>query len=351
MSFCCATTLGRPGRMMAATLWALAICASISACTPSDRPRVGPPEKITFAYATAPLTALADIAFAKGYFRHEGLEVKPTFHLSGKDALKEVMEGRADFATVADIPVMFAIMQGQKISIIATIQISSNSITIIARKDRGILSQGDLKGKRIAAPMGTTAQFYLDTVLSARGISSGEVAVENMSPDKTADALAKGDISAASMWPPYLNEAQEKLGGGGITFHDEDLYLQYFNVVATKEYVRGHPLTIRKILSALIRAERFVARHPDETLQTISRFRKMDRVFLADMWTGSTYSVTLDQMLLVALEDESSWAIKGGLTDKTKVPDYLDYLYLDGLRSVNPKAVRVIDYSTVKPRP
>ncbi len=61
-------------------------------------------------------------------------------HPYGKTALKEVLEGKADFATVAETPVMFAIMKGEKISIIATIQTSSRNSAIMARKDKGILT-------------------------------------------------------------------------------------------------------------------------------------------------------------------------------------------------------------------
>jgi len=58
--------------------------------------------------------------------------------------------------------VMFAIMEGNKISIIATIQTSNRNNAIIARKDRGILTPQDLRGRKIATTFGTIAEFFMD---------------------------------------------------------------------------------------------------------------------------------------------------------------------------------------------
>jgi NitT/TauT family transport system substrate-binding protein len=42
------------------------------------------------------------------------------------------------------------------------------------------------------------------------------------------------------------------------------------------------------------------------------------------------------------LEDESQWAAKGGLTNKMKIPNFLNFIYSDGLESVKPDAVRML---------
>jgi NitT/TauT family transport system substrate-binding protein len=57
---------------------------------------------------------------------------------------------------------------------------------------------------------------------------------------------------------------------------------------------------------------------------------------------GSEHLVTLDQSLILALEDESRWARKRGLTAKGEVLNFLDYIHLDGLKAVKPEAVRIL---------
>jgi ABC-type nitrate/sulfonate/bicarbonate transport system substrate-binding protein len=91
--------------------------------------------RVTIAYATPPYTVIADVAEMQGYYRKEGLDAVPHRHSTGKAALNEVLEGTADFATVAETPFMLAIMKGADISIIATIQ-SSNKNNAVVAKDR-----------------------------------------------------------------------------------------------------------------------------------------------------------------------------------------------------------------------
>jgi NitT/TauT family transport system substrate-binding protein len=42
------------------------------------------------------------------------------------------------------------------------------------------------------------------------------------------------------------------------------------------------------------------------------------------------------------MEDEARWMIRNQFTSEKQVPDFLDYLYLDGLQSVKPEAVNII---------
>jgi NitT/TauT family transport system substrate-binding protein len=45
---------------------------------------------------------------------------------------------------------------------------------------------------------------------------------------------------------------------------------------------------------------------------------------------------------LIAFEDQARWRIDNNLTDATRVPNYLDYIYLDALEKVKPEAIGII---------
>jgi len=327
---------------MAAAVSALALFACFFACTPKDHKSAGPAEKVTIAFAATTDAVLAEVAHTRGYYREEGLEVIPHMHPYGKPALREVLEGKADFATVAETPVMLAIMKGEKISIIATIQTSSKNSAIIARKDKGILTLKDLKDRKIGVTSGTTSDFFLDAMLATHGISRKDVKIIDLKAEEIPAALENGDVDAASAFTPYINYAQKKLGNRGIMFYDEDIYTWTFNVVATQEFIRNNPGKVKKLLRALIRAEEFVKQSQDEAQKIVADFSGMDMALVRNICANTTFGVSLDQSLLLALEDESRWAIENGLTQETKVPNYLDFIYLDGLASVKPKAVRIM---------
>jgi NitT/TauT family transport system substrate-binding protein len=303
---------------------------------------VGPPEKITIAYSTIPYTALFQVAFEKGFFLTEGLDVTPQPHPFGKVALDAVLEGKADIATPADTPIMFAVTSGKKIYAVAEIAISNKSLAIIARKDRGIASPLDLRGKNVGASLGTTGDFFMDSFLITRGIGRNEVNIVDMKPDEMLDALLKGRVDAVSTWIPNIQYVQNGLGDTSITFYDEAIFNELICLAASQEFVEQHPETIKKVLRALIRAEMFIKKNPEESKRLVAAFIKIDRPLLDTIWDSFDFRVTLDQSLLISLEDQTRWAMKNRLTEIASTPNYLNYIYFDGLATVKPEAVRII---------
>jgi len=330
-----------PIRAMTAVVVML-VCACFCACTRTDHKPAGPPEKITMAYATLPQTALAQVAQSRGYYREEGLEAMVHLRPYGKRALQEVLEGKADIATVAETPVMFAVMKGEPISILATIHTSSLGHAVVARKDRGINTFGDLKGKKIAATLGTSADFFLDAILLSNGISRKDVVVVHRKAEEILYALDHGDIDAVSTFTPYIELTQKKLGDRVITFNNKEIYRHTFNIVATDEFILKHPEKVRKVLRALVKAEEFVTGNTVEAQSIVADLTGIDLPVVRAFWVNAKFTVSLDQSLILALEDESSWAIKNGLTEARKAHNFLDHIYIEGLKSVKPGAVRIL---------
>jgi NitT/TauT family transport system substrate-binding protein len=270
------------------------------------------------------------------------LTVKSHLHPYGKPALKDVLEGKADVATVAETPFMFAVLDGADISVIATIQSSTRNNAVIVRKDSGVSAPGDLKGKRIAVILGTTAEYFMDAFIARHGIARSEVDIVNLKPEEYQAALNNGRVDAIAIFEPYLSRAQDALGGSGMTFYDEEIYTETFNIVARKDFIRKNPGMVRKVLRALIRAEDYVRSDPSGAGNIIADYCGIDRRKAHQVLTNSHFGLTLDQSLILALEDESRWAIRAGLTRVSAVPNYLEYINPDGLAAVKPERVSIL---------
>ncbi|HXC92851.1 MAG TPA: NrtA/SsuA/CpmA family ABC transporter substrate-binding protein [Geobacteraceae bacterium] len=313
---------------------------SLLSCEPMQK-QSGPREKLTIAYSTASNAVLVYIAFAKGYFWEEGLDAIPQPHPFGKPALTAVIEGKADIATVGDTPIVFAVMNGEKIMTLAAIQTSNKDEAIVARRDRGITKPADLKGKKIGVPFGTTAHFFIDSFLLAHGLVMEKVTLVDMKPAEMAVALENGRVDAVSVFNPTVKQLEKHLGENGVLFYSESLY-KTFCVTATQEFVKKNPEAIKKFLRALIKSETFIKEHPKEAQNLVADFIKMDKTELADIWNILTFRVTLDQALLVDFEDQTRWILKNRLSNATRMPNYLEYIHTDGLDAVKPIAVRIV---------
>jgi NitT/TauT family transport system substrate-binding protein len=145
-----------------------------------------------------------------------------------------------------------------------------------------------------------------------------------------------------STWHFPLVRIQKKLGDKGFSFYGEHLYTETFNIVAKQDYVKKHPDAIKKVIRALIKAEGFIKQNPNESLNIVADSIGIEKALLSEVLGEFDFKVTLTQSLLVTLEDETRWAIKSKLVEASKMPNYINFIYVDGLQAVKPEAVKII---------
>jgi len=96
------------------------------------------------------------------------------------------------------------------------------------------------------------------------------------------------------------------------------------------------------VLRALIKAEQFVAGNQAGAQKIVADFCGIGSDVVRHVWADSSFAVRLDQSLVLALEDESRWAINGKLTRAEKIPNYLEFIHIDALKLVKPDAVAIL---------
>jgi len=292
---------------------------------------------------TGPGSSLIMIAEEQGLFTQQGLDVTVKEYPSGKRSLEEgIFVGEVDVAHTAETPIVFNSFERQDFSIVATIGSSDNAPRIIARKDQTIQKPGDLRGKRIATQEVSSVHFFLHLFLVKYGLSEKDVNLSFKKAEDLPAALARGEIDAFSMREPFISEASTLLGDNAVIFAEPGLYLKTFNLVASNSMIKDKPEVISRILLALIQAEEFAKNHPDQAIKIVSNKLGVEESVIAALWPGLDLGVSLDQSLLLSLEDEARWVIESELTDRTEVPNHLDFIYPDGLEAVKPEAVTII---------
>lgn len=303
-----------------------------------------PPEKVSVAIAPPSFTTYTIIiAFEKGYFKDEGLDVRlQTSYPHGKATLNAVIDRKADFGASSETPFMHAVLGGGQLYVIATTVTAENDMAVVGRTDRGIFAPQDLKGKTIGVTIGSNGEYFIETVLLLHGIPRDEVSTVNLKPNQMYDALMNGDVDAIATWNPQMYRAQKKLGDRGVTFSAEGLYVPSFIIAARQDYVHSNPKTVAKVVRALNNASNLIQNNPNETQLIVSRYLKIDTALLKELSAIYRFKVSRDQSFLLTLENQSKWAIKHKLTDQTNVPNYLDFIYLDAVAAVKPENVTII---------
>ena len=120
------------------------------------------------------------------------------------------------------------------------------------------------------------------------------------------------------------------------------MYYRTEHLVAANDLIELRPRVVRKLIRALLRAEQFARENPDVTIRLLADKLVTEQENLAETWTDYDLTVALDQSILGSMEDQARWAIDAGLTEDRQLPNFLDCIYLDGLRAIQPDAVTVI---------
>lgn len=334
--------LGQGIRAVAALLLLLPASLQITACDRRPaRTAEGEGRKITLAVTPWPGSAAVYIAQEKGYFREEGLEATLRSYPSGHQGLEAVLSGKADLATVGDTPIARAAVEGRQFSVVATISEVERGVLIVARRDRGIMTSDDLRGKKIGRVAGTTADFFLDTYLKTSYLHPRDVRIVDLDPGDVVQALLEGEVDAVSTWPPYTTTLEDKLGGDVAVLHEPGLYNMTWNIIAAKDLARRDPDAIRWFLRAVLRANRLIVDRPAEARSITAANCGMDMGTVEREWDNFDFDTHLDETLLLTLEDEARWMIgkEGGRGNRT--PNFADHMDTKGLMAVDPQSVRL----------
>ena len=309
---------------------------------PKPQGSTGVRETIRIGIARTPLSSPVVIALTKRHFAKESLDVTIKEYSSGRHALESMFAGEVDISTVADTPIVFSSFNRRDYSVFATFGYSYRDSKIISCKDKNINTGADLKGKRVGAYRGTSGHFFLGLYLTYSHVSIAEVDLINIKAADLPVSLNNNEVDAISVWEPFAYEAKQLLHDKAIELPCGEIYRTTFNFTVMKDFAEDHPEILVKFLRAVDNAVTFIKNNKEKSQAIVATSLNLVEENVSAIWDDYVFEIFLDQSLLLSWEDIARWAIKNKFTHKTKVPNYLDLIYLDGLEAVKPEAITII---------
>ncbi len=139
---------------------------------------------------------------------------------SGTDVIAAMASGDVKVAELGSSPLAIAASQGVDLQMFMLSYAIGESESLIAHNDSGITKVEDLKGKRVAVPVGSTAHYSLMGAIAHAGLTEADVTIMSMPPDQIAAAWDQGSIDAAFIWPPVQTQILQtgtRIVGGNQT--------------------------------------------------------------------------------------------------------------------------------------
>jgi NitT/TauT family transport system substrate-binding protein len=302
----------------------------------------GKTESITFGIQPDESAALVYIAEDQHFFAENGLNVTLRYYDNGADAVQGMANNEVDLSGSTEYPIVVEAFNNNNISII-WYDVKVQTMYCVGRKDLGVENVSDLNGKKIGLSFGTISEFYLGRFLYLHGMDPGDVDMVNLSPSQFVNATVTGNVDAIVCQQAYVNEIQQQLGNDTVIWPVQSNQ-PIFGVIACRDdWAAAHPETINRFLKALQQADTYMIYNPAKAETITQKNLNYSNAYMATVWPENQFSLSLDQSLVAAMEDEGRWMIANNLTTANTIPNYDNYIYTKGLDEINPEAVNIID--------
>lgn len=127
----------------------------------------------------------------------------------GGEVVKAMASGAVQIGEAGSAPIAAAVSRGEPLELFWILDDIGSAEALVAKKDSGINTIADLKGKKIAMPFNSTTHFHTMVALEQAKVNPADVQILNMRPPEVRAAWQRGDIQATFIWDPVLAEVKK----------------------------------------------------------------------------------------------------------------------------------------------
>ena len=181
--------------------------------------------------------------------------------LAGPPLIEALSGGRLDFLHTGDMPSVSGRSAGIDLKVIANAGFDPAHDAVLVAPDSPIKSPQELRGKKVAVPLGSSGQHFLFLLLAKAGLKPADIQMVNLPATELAKALETRNVDAVAAWEPYT--ANIELGGQGKVLADAKDIKHSVNVYVTRnEFAKANPQLVQSFLRATKRAIDFYRKDP-----------------------------------------------------------------------------------------
>lgn len=314
----------------------------LTACGRGGPERGREPDALSIGTEATPVNTLIYIAEERGYFADNDLDVTITDdYASGAQATEALIAGEVDISTSAELGLVRHAIAGRRIVTHASIDEFLHQY-LVGRKDRGIAEPEDILGKTVGVPLGTGAEFNFDRFLDLRNIDKEQVTIVDVQAPDSVAALTAGTVDAVVAWQPNVATLLTSMGTDVASWSVQNEQPTFCLTITDAAWARENQEVMDRFLRALAQAEDFTVEQPEEARSLIQNRLGYDDAYMNQIWPEHEFALSLNQSLILALEDQARWLLGESSAETTPVPDFSNYVEIEPLRRLRPESVNVV---------
>ena len=223
---------------------------------------------------------------------------------NGRAAMTQLLNGSVDAATGSETQMLLNSVAEPGIRVILTL--AEARYRIVARRSSGIRRVEDLRGKKVAATVNTSSQYFLREMLRLARLRESDVRFVNLEGPDMPAALKRGDVDAVSIWEPHAQNSIDALGGDAVVLENPSSYRERFNLNTTTKAL-NNPDKRRALvgfLGAVLRASDRIHSQPGQARASLAPFIGTQEQTIEQVWKQFTFPANLAPDLPLVL-----WAV------------------------------------------
>ncbi|MGK5092643.1 ABC transporter substrate-binding protein [Deltaproteobacteria bacterium TL4] len=170
-----------------------------------------------------------------------------------------------------------------------------------------------------------------------------DIEIVDLAPGEMLTALSNGTVDAVGTWEPFVYSLKQSLKIPLVSWTIQNKQSFYWLLIGTKTLTQQRSAALQRLLKALVQAEAWLTPQTmEEAKLIISQNSKADLAYIHYMWNKNHFEVTLPQALILAMEDVAQWNLSHQNTSQGDIPNYLQFIYWEGLQAVKPEAISIL---------
>ncbi len=300
----------------------LAACGSASSAS-GDLKQI----RLDYAYYSPASLVIKNKGWAEDVFKDQDIEVTWTLSQGSNKALEFLNSNSVDFGSTAGSAALLAKANGNPIQ---GIYLASKPewTALVTTKGSEIADPADLKGKKVAATVGTDPYIFLQRTLQEAGLDEQDVEIVNLQHADGASALLSGDVDAWAGLDPHM--AKLELENEAQLFYRNADYNTYNFLNVREEFAENHPEEVKEVLKLYDKARAWIDENPKESAEILAKeagisqevaVKQLERNDFSESVPGQVQQEILNQSGAV-LEKANLW--KGNKEIAETVDAYLE---------------------------
>lgn len=251
----------------------LAGCSSGSAETAETSD--GPDEiRLDYAYYSPTSLVLKEFGWAEEEFEEDGIDVSWTLSHGSNKALEFLNSDSVDFGSSAGAAALMSKANGAPIKNVY-IYSQPEWTALVKNSESDIESVQDLKGKKVAATLGTDPYIFLLRALAEEGVSQDEVEIVNVQHNDGATTLNNGGVDAWAGLDPHM--ARLEVDSNAELFYRNPDFNTYGFLNVREDFAEEYPEHVNRVIEVYEKAREWIQENPEEAAEILMKEANIDK--------------------------------------------------------------------------